>query len=138
MKYLKLRLWIQVLVVATAISVSPLVAQDISHPIADNKTQQDFGNSQVGSVILSVLPKKAVPVNAAFPTDGKNAEKTTSPGKTYGPLIAIVAVAGGIVAASLLLVGGGSKPGTSSTSSTAPVNTSVTAGSPVITPPASH
>src|SRR5437763_1583722 len=135
MKYLKLRLWIQVLVVATAISVSPLVAQDILHPIVDNKTQEGFGNSQVGSAILSVLTKTAAPVNAAFPSDGRNAEKTTSPGKTYGTLIAIVAVAGGIVAASLLLAGGGSKP---ATSSTAPVNTSVSAGSPVITPPASH
>lgn len=142
MKYSKVKLRIQIWITATALSLSPLLAQDPPQAKFKNETRR-LDNSLVGPSILSVLPARA----AAVAPDSQdkpggngnssgNSTKTTSPGKTHGALIGILTVAGGVVAAWLALSGKEriqSNP--PAASPVGRVGTTVTPGTPTINPP---
>ena len=149
MKYLRLRVCIQVVLLTTTVTLSQVLAEE-SPQQKPNNIQDSGGNSYVGQGILQVLPKSAGAVKAAFPSDpGRTGAKVRSPGRTYGALTVILMAAGGAAALSYLLTRGGDKhaplaPATTSplapvaTSPVAPVTTSVTASAPVISAPPGH
>jgi hypothetical protein len=150
MKYLRLRVCIQVVLLTTTVTLSQVFAEESPQQKVNNDTQNNGENSYVGQGILQVLPKSAGTVKAAFPSDpGRTGAKVRSPGRTYGALTVILMAAGGAAALSYLLTRGGDKhaplaPATTSplapvaTSPVAPVTTSVTASAPVISAPPGH
>jgi hypothetical protein len=129
MKYLRFRLWIQVVLLATTLTVSQLFAEQPTQPSADNAAHHDSNNSYVGKGILDVLPQNGAAVKASFP-DPSGTVKSSAPGRTYGTLTAILIAAGGAAALAYFL--------TRPAPPKPPVPTFVSAGTPVITVPAGH
>ena len=133
MKYLRLRVCIQVVLLTTTVTLSQVLAEESPQQKLNN-TQDGGGNSYVGQGILQVLPRGGGAVNAAFPSDpGRTDVKVSSPGRTYGTLTVILIAAGGAAALSFLLTRGGDKH-----APPAPVTTSVTTGTPIIIAPSGH
>jgi hypothetical protein len=117
-----MKLRIQVWILVMALSLSPLIAQNPSQ----QKLNHD--NSLIGISIRSLVPPTAEGVSNVQ----GSGTKPTSPGRSYGTLIGILILAGGVVAASLAFTGKENKP------PIVPVvrpGTVVTPGTPSINPP---
>src|ERR1051326_2948886 len=102
MKYFRFRLCIQVVLLITTVSVSPILAEQAIPPKADN-TVHGSQTPYVGPGILDVLPKSGGTVKSAFPSGSDASVKVSSPGRTYGTLTAILIAAGGAAALGFLL-----------------------------------
>lgn len=134
MMYLRFRLGLQCILLTTTISLSPVFGEN-GPQSSVNEIHAENGTPLVGPSILSGLPHSGSVVKSGFPSDpGGSGVKISSPGRTYGTLIAILAAAGGATALALLLTHGGQKQ----SSTPSPVITSVTTGAPVISAPPGH
>lgn len=127
MKYL--RLWIQVVLLTATLTLSPVFAEALPQPKIDTKEQENE-TAYVGHGILDVLPRSGAAAKKAFPDPPGGGVQVSSPGRTYGTLVAILAAAGGAAALAYFF--------TRPPKPVPPVPTTVTTGTPIISAPPGH